>query len=158
MSTKAFLTVIVMISICGSVATAIQEKSLTLSAVEDRLTRSVEQQHANWKHKTVTPIEGSSDVIIDQWAWEDGDVSVTIARYGNDDRAQKHLQQFVKDMRANASAPEDADEEYSMTNRQNSMAVRKGEYVVYIHVNAKEDKDQKQLLKEAKKLAVKALK
>jgi hypothetical protein len=158
MRTRQFVSGILIVGFSLSTALAIQDKSSAISAIESKLIQLAEQEYPNWKHESVTPLEGASEVIIDKWTSDDADVSVKIIRYSSDDNAQKHIQQFVKDMKAAYISQEDSDEAYSMSSRGNSIAARKRHFLIYITVNAKTPDDESKLLKQTNKLASKALK
>jgi hypothetical protein len=135
-----------------------QQKSSELNEVEDQLIRSFQESFANWTRTTVTPIEGSEDVAISKWKLNDDEVSVTVIRYSSKEEALTRIRKFAGDMKAERNVPEEADEEYSLNTRGNSVTLRKRHFIISIHVNAKAESDERQLVKQVRKLAVKAIK
>lgn len=135
-----------------------QQKSVELAVVENKLVSSFEEEFPTWTRKEVSPIEGSTDVAINQWRLDDNVVDITIIRYSSEDESLKRIRQFAQDMKAERNIPEEADEEYSFTNRKNSITLKKGNFIVNLHVNAMEVADGEHLLKQFAKLAIKAVK
>lgn len=158
MKTK-ILALLILISTVPQVSSRVpQEKSSDLSTIEGTLVNLGEQAYAGWKHKTVTPLEGAYDVIIHQWSSDETNVSISFVRYSSDDQARQFIRQFARDMKASDKIQEDSNEAYSLKDRGNSVAIRKKRIVVYIKVNAKDPATEKEMLKQANKLAFKAVK
>ena len=145
------------VTLTQSTMMSAQQKSSELNEVEDQLIRSFQESFANWTRTTVTPIEGSEDVAINKWKLNDKEVSVTIIRYSSKEEALTRIRKFAGDMKAERNVPEEADEEYSLNTRGNSVTLRKRHFIINIHVNAKEASDERQLVKQVRKLAAKAI-
>src|SRR5712691_7229688 len=84
-------------------------------------------------------------------------VGITIIRYSSEAQSLERIRQFANDMKAKRKVADEADEEYSLGSGNNSVAVRKGRFIVDVEVNA-EAKDEKELLKRFTSLALRAVK
>lgn len=134
-----------------------QRKSAELADVDDKLGRSFEEQFPTWKRKQISPIDGSDDVIINQWSLDRNVVSITIIGYASEEQSHERLRQFAGDMKGRGKVAEEADEEYSLGSRTNSIGLRKGRFLVTVEVSV-EAKEETELLKRFTRLAVRSLK
>ena len=158
MRRSSMIWIVSLVILAQSAMVSAQQKSSELNEIEDRLIRSFEESFANWTRTTVTPIDGSVDVAISKWKLNDNQISVTIIRYSSKEEALARIRQFADDMKAERDIPEGADEVFSLNTRKNSLTLRKRQFIVNIHVDATEDSDEKQLVKEVTRLVINAIK
>ncbi|HUS09039.1 MAG TPA: hypothetical protein VMZ30_01145 [Pyrinomonadaceae bacterium] len=153
---KHYLLCIAILLACPAITTA-QRKSVELTAIEERLVRSIQEDSSNWTRVEVTPIEGSEDVSINKWSVEDRTVGITIIRYASEAESSNRIRQFAADLKAERTMVEDADEVFSLGQR-NSITLRKRSFIVNVNVDAPDPSDQKQMLKRFAKLVLDAIK
>jgi hypothetical protein len=143
--------------VCLSSITRAQHKSPALSDVEDRFVNAVEQQLPGWSHKTVKPIQGSGDVVINQWTSGEKAVSVTLIRHSSQEEAVKKIHQFTEDIKASKVASESGDEQY-VVGAQGSIVLRKHQFTINIDVQTNDPDDEKHLIKQFARLVADAIK
>ena len=134
-----------------------QDKSAELSQIQDKLVRTVTEQMPGWMHKEVTPVQGSRDVVIDQWTLDNKALSITIIRFRSEEEAAKSIQQFAADMKAHKEIPAGSDEQYSLAAANTSIVFRKGEFQVYIHTRSTDTGDEKELTRVVSRLTVNSI-
>src|SRR2546423_860033 len=120
------LTLIVLLLLLASYGIVIgQRKSEEMADVENKLIRSFEENFPTWVRKEVSPINGSGDIIINQWTLDHNVAGVTIIRYSSEEESHERIRQFANDMKAERNVAEEADEEYSLGSGKNSVTFRK---------------------------------
>lgn len=127
--------------------TLAQDKSAELSQIDDKLVRTVEEQMPGWQHEVVTPMQGSTDVAINNWMLDKKTVSVTIIRFATDQAAATSIRQFATDMKGRNEVSDVGDELYSLTAANTSFVFRKGHFTVYINTKSTDQNDEKRLEK-----------
>jgi hypothetical protein len=141
-----------------SVDCQVQRKSPELMAVEIiRLVRAFEESKPSWTHQEVAPIQGSGDVAIHRWTYNEFSVRITIVRSQSVENAQTSIRRFVEEKRAARIVQEDADEAFSVPDNFNSVVVRKANLLIYVYFSGKSPKDEDVVFKEVVKLAIKTI-
>jgi hypothetical protein len=134
-----------------------QRKSGELVDVEDKLVRSIDEDFPTWSRQEISPIQGSADVIINQWTHDHKLVRITIIRYASVEQSHERIREFANDMKAKRKVAEEGDEEYFLGSGNNSVILRKGLFIVDVEISA-EANDEKELLKRFTRLAVRVVK
>ncbi len=133
-----------------------QSKTAELSDIVDKLSRSVDEQLPGWTHQSVTPIEGSKNVIIEQWNCAAKTVRVVIISHSSSEEAIEKTRGFVVDMKATPDVPDVGDEGYSWgTNA--SIVFRKRHLTVNVNAQGDDLKDEKKLSKQFARLVADAI-
>jgi hypothetical protein len=141
----------------ASQATRAQEKSGELWQIEDRLIQSVGQQFDGWKHISVAPMEGSYDVVINQWSIDNKSARVTIIRHRSEEEARTKLRSLATTLKALKTMTESGDEQYLRPNTSGSVIYQKQQFTVNIDIESTDPQEEKNLIKELSKLASRAI-
>jgi hypothetical protein len=141
----------------ASQATRAQEKSGELWQIEDRLIQSVGQQFDGWKHISVAPIEGSYDVVINQWSIDNKSARVTIIRHRSEEEARTKLRSLATTLKALKTMTDSGDEQYVRPNTSGSVIYQKQQFTVNIDIESTDAQEQKNMIKELSKLASRAI-
>lgn len=99
---KLSIGALVMTLLLGTVQA--QTQSEKLDKLKEILTNKMGRNMPGWTHRSVTPIEGSKNVIVDQW--EAGNVIVRIAvnEYETEESAVAALKDFRKQLKSEQDA------------------------------------------------------
>jgi len=71
-----------------------QSDSDELIKIKESVKENVSKQMHGWTYRSIEPIQGSRNVIIQQWQLNDIIVSVAVTRYDSEARAQDFFQRF----------------------------------------------------------------
>lgn len=87
------------ILVTTSTAAKAQNVSGELSNIADSFRRAVQEQLPGWKYKSITPMEGGQDVILDRWFSGDRIVNLTIIRHQSQEEAANSIRDFAAQMK-----------------------------------------------------------
>lgn len=90
---KRLLTghVVLLILSMGSTIHSSPQSFTDLNALGERIVTTVQAQKSDWKYEAVSPIEGSADVILQQWTSDSRSVRIAIVSHGSRTAASKAL-------------------------------------------------------------------
>lgn len=145
---KRILIAVVGLSLLSSVALG-QGNSDALAKLTKALHEKIGKEKPNWTHRSITPIEGSKNVIVEQWESGDLTIKVAVTEYGVSSDAAFAMKEFRKQLKTeeNAAAingkpalrlikeelPELGDEGFAWDIRgSEAAAFRKGHFLVVI--------------------------
>ena len=128
-----------------------QSNSDNLAKLTKTLDEKIEKEKPGWIHHSITPIEGSRNIIIEQWQSGDVTIKVAVVEYGVPGDAVVALKEFKTQLKIeeNASAvnrktavrlikedlPELGDEGFAWDIRgSEAAAFRKGSYLVFVSI------------------------
>ncbi len=128
-----------------------QDKSDKLAKLTKTLHEKIEKEKPGWIHRSITPMEGSKNVIIEQWESGDVTIKVAVTEYDAEGDAVFALKEFKTQLKTeeNASAmngktdvrlikddlPELGDEGFSWDIRgAEAAAFRKGSFLVFVSI------------------------
>jgi hypothetical protein len=95
---KLSIGVFVMLLLTGAVQA--QRNSEKLDKLKQSLTDKIRGNLPGWTHRSVTPIEGSKNVIVDQWEAGNVIVRVSVIEYDTDESAVGALKDFRKRLKS----------------------------------------------------------
>ena len=81
-----------------------QSDSDELIKIKESVKENVGKQMHGWTYRSIEPIQGSRNVIIQQWQLNDIIVSVAVTRYDSEARAQDFFQRFKEHLRVEENA------------------------------------------------------
>ena len=81
-----------------------QSDSDELIKIKESVKENVSKQMHGWTYRSIEPIQGSRNVIIQQWQLNDIIVSVAVTRYDSEARAQDFFQRFKEHLRIEENA------------------------------------------------------
>lgn len=141
--------------------------------IADIINKAITTELPGWKHKSIPPTHPngldnfSQDILIDQWASEEGSVRVVIFLHPSATDAKNEFEKFTAGVKANERLP-DVDNDAYAWGINKSIALRKGSDAVYISsitltqsddgVSDKRSKAEAKLNKMFAKIIAKALK
>jgi hypothetical protein len=76
-----------------------QSDSDELIKLKESVKDNVGKQMHGWTYRSIEPIQGSRNVIVQQWQLNDIIVSVAVTRYGSEARAQDAFKKFKDQLR-----------------------------------------------------------
>lgn len=132
---KAYLACFVLLFLMCPVLMAqgrSQERSTRIQKLTDDIARAVERKKPGWKHTTVTPIEGSEGVVIDQWSSGRQTVRVTIVTYANSEEASAAMRRMVAAGERIHERLLDLGDEGYVWGTHPSIVFRRGDLLIYI--------------------------
>ena len=138
-------------------ATRAQDKSSELWQIEDRLIVSVGQQFDGWKHISIAPMEGSNDVVINQWSNDSKSARVTIIRHRSEEEARRKLRSLTTTLKALKTMTDSGDEQYVRPNTSGSVIYQKQQFTVNIDIESTDPQEQKTIIKQLSQLASQAI-
>lgn len=94
---KLSIGVFVTLLLTGAVQA--QRNSEKLDKLKQILTERIAVNMPGWTHRSVTPIEGSKNVIVDQWEAGNVNVKVAVNEYDTEESAVAALQDFRKQLK-----------------------------------------------------------
>jgi len=80
--------------VCLLGAIQAQSDSDELIKMKESVKQNVSKEMQGWTYRSIEPIQGSRNVIIQQWQLNDIIVSVAVTRYENEARAENALARF----------------------------------------------------------------
>lgn len=149
-----------------------EELPQQLAAARSVVEREVSERLAGWTHKTVTPMEGSSDLVIDQWHSGKRIVRVALALRGSEEAAARELKDLKsqleiedKSLKARGKQARLKDALPDLGNGglawdvfgADAVAFKKNLFLVYVTVKNPEEEGDKQMSREIAKLIDKVL-
>ena len=81
-----------------------QSDSDELITIKESVKENVGKEMHGWTYRSIQPIQGSRNVIIQQWQLNDIIVSVAVARYENATQAQNAFARFKAQLRVEENA------------------------------------------------------
>jgi len=99
---KLSLGVFVMLLLTG--AAQAQRNSEKLDELKQILTNKIGSDMPGWTHRSVTPIEGSKNVIVDQWEAANVIVKVAVNEYDSQESAVAAFEDFRKRLKREQDA------------------------------------------------------
>src|SRR3989440_3025168 len=84
--------------------TKAQSDSDELIKIKESVKENVSKQMQGWTYRSVEPIQGSRNVIIQQWQLNDIIVSVAVTRYEKEKQAADAFGQFKAQLRGEENA------------------------------------------------------
>jgi hypothetical protein len=81
-----------------------QRNSEKLDKLKETLKEKIGSDMPGWTHRTVTPIEGSKNVIVDQWEAGNVIVRVAVNEYDTEESAAAALKDFRKRLKSEQDA------------------------------------------------------
>jgi hypothetical protein len=99
---KLSIGVLVALLLTGAVQA--QRNSEKLDKLKQILTNKLGSDMPGWTHRSVTPIEGSKNVIVDQWETGNVIVRVAVNEYETEESAAAALKDFRKRLKSEQEA------------------------------------------------------
>lgn len=92
----------------GSVTTAAARVSdvSSLASLREAVVRAVSEKMPGWTRKEITPMEGSDNVIIDNWESGDVEIKVAVLEHASREEAVESLKDFRSHLEAEDKAAE----------------------------------------------------
>ena len=81
-----------------------QDKSDRLAKLTKTLHEKIEKEKPGWVHRSVTPMDGSKNVIIEQWQSENVIIKVAVTEYDTQDDAVFALKKFKTQLKIEEQA------------------------------------------------------
>ena len=135
---------------------AAQGNSTHLTKVADDIVSLIKEKRPDWEHRSVTPIVGSNNVIIDQWSFDSQVIKIAVTEHRSAEEAAKQIQKFASTEKITGKLYNLGDEGYSWSIR-GSIAFRKGNLTIYISAVASDVETETRLSKEFAQLVTEAL-
>ena len=98
------LAIVGMVLTCLLGAIQAQSDSDELIKIRESVKDEVSKQMKGWTYRSIEPIQGSRNVIIQQWQLNDIIVSVAVTRYGSEARALASFRNFKDHLRVEENA------------------------------------------------------
>jgi len=76
----------------------------SLASLRDTVARAISEKMPGWSRKEITPMEGSNNVIIDNWELGDMVIKVAILQHASQEEAIESLKDFRSHMEAEEKA------------------------------------------------------
>ena len=89
---RLFPFFVALVVLLGSIQA--QTHSDKLDRLAKRLQEKIEKDVSGWNHRSITPIEGSKDIIVEQWETGNLIVRVSVIEYAEEEDAQAALKDF----------------------------------------------------------------
>lgn len=105
--------------------------SWQLSQVKEKLTTAISEKKSEWKHSSVTPMQGSQNTVIEQWSGEGFVVRVSVVEYVSEGEATEVLQRLAAEGGGKVKRQHFGDASYSWNDR-GSIVFREGRLLVYV--------------------------
>jgi len=124
-----------LLPICFSMVAAVhgqQPPSPELQRLAERIERSTERNHTDWKLERIEPITSSENIIIDQWKIGDNAIRMSMVAYPSHSEAREAIQRFARDMRAVEELNDVAEGGYWFGIDRAELAFIKGRITVYL--------------------------
>ena len=99
---KLSIGMFVIVLLTGAVQA--QRNSEKLAKLKQILTDKIGGNMPGWTHRSVTPIEGSKNVIVDQWETGNVIVRVAVNEYDTEESAGAALKDFRKQLKSEQDA------------------------------------------------------
>ncbi len=133
--------------------------------MSDKLVKKIGKEKPEWIHRSITPIEGSKNVIIEQWESGGVTVKVAVTEYDAQRDAVLALKEFKTQLKTEEDAsalngkpdvhlikddlPELGDEGFAWDIRGSEAAVfRKGNFMVFVSIAQPPDRTDVKVSKE----------
>ena len=146
---KAGITIVLGLLICAMAQA--QAVSGQLAKIGDALKERIDKGMPGWAYRSIQPIEGSKNVIIQHWELGDIAVRIAVTEYDAEARATQALKDFKAHLRVEEDAaranrgrelhlikgdlPAISDEAFTLDIRgSEAVAFRKGRYIVNVSV------------------------
>ncbi|SRR6266568_5126272 len=71
-----------------------------LQRLAERIERSIERDHPDWRLERIAPITSSENILIDQWRFGDNSIRMSLVAHRSHVEATEAIQRFARDMRA----------------------------------------------------------
>lgn len=136
-----------------------QGKSAELETIESTLTESFKAKLPDWTYKKSEAGKGSYDVSSDFWISGDESIWIRIVRYPSSERAATAVRDYANFIKTPKVDVEGADEAY--LNRAPTSLIseffRKGEFIIYLDVKARDSVEQKHLAQQSEQMVLDAV-
>ncbi len=109
----------------------VQNASWQLSQLKEKLVHAVSEKKSEWKHSSVSPMQGSQNTIIEQWSGGGVVVKVSVVEYPSEAESTEVLQRLASEGGGKIKRQHFGDEGYGWNDR-GSIAFREGRLLVYI--------------------------
>jgi hypothetical protein len=76
-----------------------QVNSERLSSISTKLAEKIEKSERGWTHRSITPMEGSRNLIVDQWESSEVTLKVVVTEYKTQDAATNALKVFKENLK-----------------------------------------------------------
>lgn len=118
-------------SLCAPTWLRAQTVTWQLNQVKEKIAQIVAEKKPEWKHTSVTPMQGSENTIVDQWAFEGLVARVSVVEHNSESDATEALQRLISEGSGRVKPQPYGDEGY-IWNERGSIAFRAGRLVLYI--------------------------
>jgi hypothetical protein len=134
MVSKAKVTsVILVILTCLGPAQGAQDYTARLDHALERIKNHLAETRPGWKHRSVKPIEGSSNVSVNNWESGGRVVRVAILAYGSAEEAAKAMSRFASHHHKTLTGlPDLGDGGYAWGRVGANVCVREGDLTIWV--------------------------
>ena len=129
-------------------AIAAQDYSAKLGTALEKIKNYLAEKKPDWKHDAVTPIQGSRNVSVNNWAFEGRIVRVSIMAYASEDAATEAMRRFAAEERTLDRLPDLCDGGYSRGMGGSNIALRKGDLTFWVSTSVTNLRQGVELTKE----------
>lgn len=113
-------------------ASAAQDNTAKLDAVLEKVKADLAVKKPEWTHRSIEPIMGSRNVLVNNWETDGQVVRVSINAFGSAEEAAEAMRRFPSQTRTLDRLPELGDGGYSWGYQGSNICFRKGEFTVFV--------------------------
>jgi hypothetical protein len=112
-----------------------------LDRLDEKFKHQVELRLPGWKHERGEAMQGSTNVLIQYWSFENRRVKLAIIQQKSAQDAREKMRQVAKDMKDAKELQGFGDEAYSWGYADSKVVLRRGRFTVYVSIYADVEAD-----------------
>jgi hypothetical protein len=120
---------------------AVGQDQPDLDRLDEKFTHHLESRLPGWKHERGEAMQGSTNVLIQYWSFENRRVKLAIIPQKSAQEAREKMQLVAKDMRDAKELKGFGDEAYSWGYAESNVVFRRGRFTIYVSTYAEVDSD-----------------
>lgn len=119
----------------------VSAQTTDLDRLDEKLRKHLEKRMPGWSYKRITPIQGSTGVLIQVWSMQNRAVRIVVVPKRSATEAKESMQNFPRNVREAQQWSEVGDEGYAWGFELRQIHFRRGKTIVDIEVGADVDTD-----------------
>ena len=120
---------------------AVGQDQPDLDRLDEKFRHQLEGRLPGWKHERGEAMQGSTNVLIQYWSFENRRIKIAIIPQKSAQEAREKMQLVAKDMRDAKELKGFGDEAYSWGYAESNVVLRRGRFAVFVSTYAEVESD-----------------
>ena len=120
---------------------AIAQGDAELERLDEKFSRHLQNRLPGWKHERGEPIQGSKNVLIQYWSYQNRRIKIAITPLKSAEEARDNMKDFPTNERTAEELKGFGDQAFAWGYAGSRIYFRKGRFVVFVSTYAEVDSD-----------------